>query len=64
MSPRNLPSAAARPKQPAVAANRMKARARRRKGNSHTELTRSELEQMVLEAARMRAVQARSRSGA
>jgi len=66
MSPRKSLSVASWPTPPAAAMKRPKAGAlrRRHKGNSQTELTRSELEEMVLEAARMRAVNARSRSGA
>jgi len=49
-------------KSPAVAARPPRKRALRRphKGNSHTELNRSELEQMLFQAARMRAAKAHS----
>jgi len=64
MSPRKSLSVASLPAPPLGAVKRPKAGVRhRRKGNSQTEMTRSELEEMVLEAARMRAVNARSRSG-
>ena len=54
-------------RQPSSRAEKLKAAARQRaarKGNSHTEFTPQELEQMVLEAAHQRAEKARSRSGA
>lgn len=52
---------------PRSTAEKLKAAARRRaarKGNSHTEFTPQEFEQMVLEAAHERAEKSRSRSGA
>ena len=61
MSPRKSVSLGSFPTQRIAAARPPKARAaRRRKGNSQTEMTRSELEEMVLQAARMRAIKARS----
>jgi len=66
MPSRKSPSVASWPAHPVAAVRRPKAGAlrRRRKGNSHAQLTRDELEQMLLDAARMRASGARSRSGA
>jgi ribosomal protein L13E len=63
MSPRRSPSAAPTP--PLAVAQRPQRAAHGRvprKGNSQTEFTAEELEKMVVEAARRRAVGARSRS--
>ena len=66
MPSRKSPSVASWPTQPVTAVRRPRAGAPRlrRKGNSHAQLSRSELEQMLFDAARMRASGARSRSGA
>lgn len=65
MSPRKSVSLGSFPTKPFAAVHPPKARAvRRHKGNAQTEMTKSELEEMVFQAARMRAVKARSRSGA
>lgn len=66
MSPRKSLPIASPPTHPATALKQTGKRAPRRprKDNSHTELTRNELEQMVFDAAHLRAINARSRSGA
>ena len=59
MSPRKiLPSAS--PAHPTPKHLRTRASRHPRKGNSHTELTKSELEKMMLDAARLRALYAQS----
>jgi hypothetical protein len=59
MSPRKSVSLGSFPIPRIAAVRPPKARAaRRRKGNSETEMTKSELEEMVLQAARMRAIKA------
>ena len=61
MSPRKSVSFGSFPTQRRPTARASEAHAaRRRKGNSQTELTRGELEQMAIQAARMRALKARS----
>jgi hypothetical protein len=62
MSPRRTLPSASSPRHFASASKRIRTRAPRhsRKGNSHAELTKSELEEMVFQAARMRAIKARS----
>ena len=61
MSPRKSVSPGSFPTHPVAAARARKARvAPRLKGNSQTEMTQNELEEMVLQAARMRATKAHS----
>lgn len=61
MSPRKSISPGSFPTHPVAAARARKARAEpRHKGNSQTQMTQSELEEMVLQAARMRAIKAHS----
>lgn len=61
MSPRKSVSPGSFTTHRIAAVRPRKARAvRRHKGNAQTEMTKSELEEMVFQAARMRAIKARS----